>query len=180
MARISLRAAAALIAALSAVPTAGAQANRVVVRMRPYATPVVLDTLAIPFDFPVSHGQTWSAVRAAFTALRIPITTSDSSVGVMGNLRFTASTIFAGHRMSHWVDCGSTAALGNNADRFRLTMAIAALVDARGNAAATARIGLAASGLSVDGSSMDPVACASTGLLEARLAEEARKALTGP
>jgi hypothetical protein len=161
---------AAVLTLATGVRSLEAQAPRVTVRMRPFTTPIVLDTLARSHEYAAEPALAFAAVLAAFDAFDIPVTTRDSAQGLIANLRLVGSKSLGKLRMSQIVNCGA-GLMGPNADQGRVTLVVGAFVDAL--AGGRSRVGFALTGSSIDlsGASIDPDACESTGYLEARLAE---------
>jgi hypothetical protein len=60
---------------------------------------------------------------------------------------------------------------GPNADNYRLDIAFVAIIDKDGATGTRLRVGAIGSGMDVAGNAKDPVACASSGLLESKLLE---------
>jgi hypothetical protein len=108
-------------------------------------------------------------VGAAFDSLKVPVQVDDSAGGIIGNVKLSARTSFAGYRLSRLLDCGTTTMGQNNADSFRLTMVFLALLDPVDVSHARVRIGFIAGGEPIAGSRRDAVTCGSTGVIEAKL-----------
>jgi hypothetical protein len=132
--------------------------------------PVRLDTLNSRRTMAGNRVDTFRATRAAFEALKIPMTHVDSARGYLVNLEYTRMRTLAGHRMSELLNCG-LGFNGPNADEFRITMAIAGIIEPHATDQATLRVAFAAGARSVEGVSKPPVACASTGVLENRIVQ---------
>ena len=168
--RSGVAVAAALLTAGLWAPPIRAQAPRATIRMRPFTTPIVLDTLARSHEYSLEPWLAFRAVLAAFEAHGIPVTTRDSAQGLVANLRLVRSRSVGKLRMSQIVNCGA-GLMGPNADQGRVTLAIGGFVGAAGPGRST--VGFAVTGSSIDlsGASIDPDACESTGYLEAQLAK---------
>ena len=166
---VAVSAAAMLVVAAGAPPLA-AQTPRATIRMRPFTTPIVLDTLARSHEYAAGPGVAFSAALAAFDAFQIPVTTRDSSKGLIANLRLVRSRSLGKLRMSEIVNCGA-GLMGPNADQGRVTLVVGAFIDPV--AEGRSRVGFALTGSSIDlsGASINPDACESTGYLEAQLAK---------
>ena len=173
---------AAALRALAVLALAGileplaAQEYRAVVRLQPRTAPVVLDTLVVVSQLDAPPGRVFTAVRQGFAVLGIPARIQDSSRGIVGNDQLVRRGTLAKQPLSHFFNCGSTM-MGPNADRDRVTIAVAALIDSLPDG--RTRLGLATTAMARDleGASLDPVGCETTGLLESRLATAIKAAL---
>ncbi len=167
-----------LAAALSAVGAGAspAQAFRAVVRFRAYPTPVALDSLVRPYEFEAPLAKTFSAVAWALDRLNVKSEVRDTTQWVLGTHRWVRSSTLAGERASMQLNCGQ-GILGPNADRFRLTVAFVALFDSVAPELTKVGFALVGEGQDVAGASIHPSACASTGLLESRIADMVNRRL---
>lgn len=158
-----------------------AQDYRAVVRLRPRSVPVALDTVAVPYEIAAQPALVYPAVRAAFRALGIRVDIQDSARGLLGTERWVRRSTLAGEPMSRFFNCGASL-IGSNADRYTLTIAVAAFVDPLPEGRTRLGIAATAMGRDVEGASLDPVGCETTGLLESRLATatKAKLVLPGP
>lgn len=160
------------------VPTL-AQAPRAVVRLRPFAHPIVLDSLARPHEYDVAPAAAFGAAIAAFAAVRIPVTTRDSAAGVVANLNFVRTGTLGGAPISRYLNCGQ-GLTGAHADNHRVTIAIAALIDPLPGGRSRVGFGLSGSSRDMTGHSVEPNACETTGVLENRLADLVRSQVVTP
>lgn len=158
---------------------AAAQAPRAVVRLRPFPHPVVLDSLARPHEYEAPPGAAFHAAIAAFETLRIPVTTRDSAAGVVANLNFIRTGTLGGAPISRYLNCGQ-GLTGAHADNHRVTIVIAALIDALPGGRSRVGFGLSGSSRDMTGHSVEPNACETTGVLENRLADLVRSHLASP
>ena len=118
--------------------------------------------IALPAD------AAFAAVLAAYRTLGAPLRTEDRARGASASEPFAAPRELLGRRIGHWVDCGTTMT-GPRVDRWAVTLELrTALAQAEGGTnVASLLTGFARPR---DGSSSDPVRCASTGLLEREIA----------
>lgn len=163
-----MRRALACLAFCASASALGAQYARARVWPPGFMTQLALDTIGLPNDIAAPAGKTWRAVITAFSDMKIPLDTQDSLHGIVGNLALVQSRNLAGSQLSRWFNCGN-GITGPNADSWRLYIAIAALID-KGTADTTRlRIGMVAGAQDMQGNSKEPVACATSGALEAKL-----------
>lgn len=159
-----LRALAALALCASAL---GAQV-RVVVSLRGYQTPVMLDTLGLQVAVNAPPEKVYAAAVAAFGELRIPVNILEPARGIVAATRLTKMNSLAGSQLSQFFSCG-TGMTGPHANEWRLEIAVAALLDAGADRTTTLRLATLSSAQDVGGSAKDPLPCVSTGVLEAKL-----------
>ena len=144
----------------------GAWAQRpTAVRLPGHPGSMSLDSGSVDVALPASAGAVFFAARQVFFELKIPTPMSDSAGGYLVNGRFIKLRSLAGFPLSTYLNCGS-GMTGPNADAFRVTMAIAALIDATGQSTSRLRLSVLAGAESVEGVSKSAIACATTGLLE--------------
>lgn len=172
---------AALLLALGAGRAADltAQDYRAVARLRPRTAPIALDTIAVPYEIAAPPSGVFPAVRAAFQSLGIRAEVEDSVRGLLGTEKLVRRGTLAREPLSRFFNCGA-GLVGPNADRYTLTIAVAAFVDPLPGD--RTRLGLAttAMGRDVEGASLDPVGCETTGLLESRVAAAVKAELARP
>jgi hypothetical protein len=170
-------AAAAFLACVPGALPGQATGERLVTRLQGFDYVIALDTLVYAraaLDAP--RAEALAAVREVYAALKLPKVVTDTVRGAVGNTQFSASTLLAGERMSTYLRCGSGPS-GENADYFRVTMAIATFVEADGAEKSRVGTGFAASARDMGGAAKPPQPCASTGLLEARIATMVKERL---
>lgn len=138
------------------------------ISMRGFSHRVLLDTVAVWKVLPGSPIETFRSVRRILDSLSLPITHADSAHGVIYNRGFVARSRLAGKQVSSSLRCGVGLA-GDYADFWRVSVAYAVFVRAEGDAS---RLGIAlvAGANDVEGVSKPPVQCATTGVLEQRIA----------
>ncbi len=153
----------------SATPAA-AQVFRVVTRYRAWATPVVMDTLALPYDFAAPIDSVHGALLRAAERFKLKIDLDDRAKGLVGATRFTRVGSLGGERLSRYLHCGSGFG-GPYADSYRLTLTIVALETRLGRDSTRVGFAMAGEGQTTEGNSSDPVACASSGVFELRWAQ---------
>jgi hypothetical protein len=162
---------------LGLAPSVLAQASPAVRVVLPgYGTPIAVDTILAFSNHDAPPQRVWAAVARVFDDYRIAPDIRDSARLVVGATRYVKSTSMANFAMSAILECGSSLT-GPNADNFRITSALVAVVRAAPGGTTVLGIGFIGSGRDVQGSSTDPVKCASTGRLEADLADRVRKLL---
>jgi hypothetical protein len=156
---------------LTTVTTAHAQtAFRARVGLRGYRDPIAMDTLASEYTVNAPTGKAFAAAAQVFKTLGFNATVRDSVGGLIGNEEFNRTRTLVGSQMSTWLNCGS-GMTGPNADDHRITIALMIIVDPAANNTTRMRIGIVGSGANIVGNSTDPVACATTGRLEERIAQ---------
>lgn len=174
-----MRQLAACVAFVCSAPLgAQVQPGRLLTRLPGVEREVAMDTLVYSrtnLDAPAS--RVYAALREVFAALKLPKMTVDSLHGVVFNTQFSGSTQLAGERMSTYLRCG-VGASGENADYFRATMAIATYIESVSETKSRIGTGFAAGARDMGGSGKAPVACATTGLLEARIATMVKEKLS--
>lgn len=136
------------------------------------------DSGAVDTALPASAGAVFFAARQVFFELKIPVPIADSTQGYLINGRFIKLRQLAGFPLSTYLNCGS-GMTGPNADSFRATMAIAALIDATGPNTSRLRLTVLAGAESTEGVSKSAVACGSTGVLEERILRTIRVKIRG-
>ncbi len=160
------------IGVLGALPGQSLSAqNGPVVRMGAFPFPVALDTLQRAFvTIGAPRDRALFAVNGVYESLKLTPELIDPPRGQIGVLRATLSRRLADKQLSSFFNCGRGMA-GENADRWRLTIASVTYVEAKGadsSVVSTAIVGMAQD---MYGSSTDPVMCGTTGLLETRIVE---------
>lgn len=165
-------------ALLLAVSSAGAQ-RPAAVRLPGHPGPMSLDSGSVDVVLPASSGAVFYAARQVFFEMKIPTPMADSARGYLVNGRFIKLRSLAGSPLSTFVNCGS-GMTGPNADNFRITMAVAALVDATGPNTSRLRLTVLAGAESTEGVSKSAVACGSSGILEDRILKTIRLKLGRP
>ena len=160
-----------------AASSVGAQ-RPTAVRLPGYQAPMPLDSGSVDVTLPASAGAVFFAARQVFFELKIPTPMADSARGFLINGRFVKLRSLAGSPLSTHLNCG-LGMTGPNADTFRVTMAIAALIDATGPNTSRLRLTVLAGAESIEGVSKSAVACASSGVLEERILRTIRVKIRG-
>jgi hypothetical protein len=137
-----------------------------------------IDSGSVDVTLPASAGAVFFAARQVFFELKIPTPLADSARGYLINGRFIKLRSLAGSPLSAYLNCGY-GMTGPNADSFRVTMAIAALVDAISPNTSRLRLTVLAGAESTEGASKSAVTCGSTGVLEERILRTIRVKIRG-
>lgn len=168
--------AAAMTLLCAAMPGAlSAQSPPIRLRLPGFFTPMSVDSVATaPVAVPASREVTYKAATAVLTELKIPVTTQDPALRVLGNGSARVIRKLGRERLSSYLNCGS-GITGSHADSWRITMALFVWVEAVSPTESRIRVGLLAGAQDVEGVSKDPVACGSTGVFETQLAEMIQK-----
>jgi hypothetical protein len=147
-----------------------AQSYRARVRLPAYATVIALDSMAVRTEVPASRGEVFQVAAAALEhEFKIELKLRDSVSGVVGNLELVRLRRLEKYPLSRYVSCGS-GMTGPNADNYRVFLAVAAFVDSLEPNKTVLGVALAAAAQDLQGgNSKYPVACSSTGALEAQV-----------
>lgn len=157
--------------ALAQGPTkiAGARPEgRVRVTLPGFPAPIALDTVASIIEVNSSMGKVFAAAADAMKQFAVPVEVRDSLAGLIGSPSFAKSRSMAGTQMSASFNCG-TGITGPNADNYRINMAIMAMMEPLGLDKTRLQVAVVASATDVQGSSKNPVTCATTGTLEGKI-----------
>ncbi|MEP7347298.1 MAG: hypothetical protein ABI877_18655 [Gemmatimonadaceae bacterium] len=165
--------------ALGIAVAAQAQTTTTIARVPGYLGLVTMDTIGKAVEIPDSYGRTYTAVKAVFESLKIPMEIRDSVGGVVGTLKYMRERTFAGGQLSRYIDCGD-GVTGPNADAFRIHLAIVARMVPLPNERTNLTIALAAGGTNVSGNAWDPVRCPTRGILEYQMMQKVRTLLGVP
>lgn len=149
---------------------------RVRVTFPAYRQAVAIDTVMFVTDHDASAGKVWAAAARVFYDYKIATDLRDSVAGTVGVTKYVKSSYMVNLPMSRVLNCG-TSITGPNADNFRITLALVAIVSQVGPDKTKLGVGFVGSGLDMRGSSSDPVICASTGHIEGDFAERVTKIL---
>ena len=149
------------------------------VRLPGHAGPMSLDSGTVDVILPASAGSVFFAARQVFFELKIPAPIADSAGGYLINGRFIKLRSLAGSPLSTFLNCGS-GMTGPNANAFRVTMAVAALIDPNGASTSRLRLNVSAGAESTEGVSTSAIACASSGILEDRILKAIRLKIGRP
>ncbi len=142
-------------------------------------TPILLDTMGIAHPIRGNRDSIFVALEAAFAELKIPVESRDPKYGLLRNLNAEFSRRLGGEPMSKYLDCGRGFS-GNNADFYRISLAISSWVEPATGEPARLVVAIAASGRDPAGSRSAYSACTSRGALERRIAERVQARLATP
>jgi hypothetical protein len=152
---------------------------RVRVTLPAYVTPIAIDTIMQVTEHDVAPGRLFTAVERVFYDIKVSTDTRDSVRGVVGVARYSKSSYLADQPMSRLLNCG-IGITGPNADNFRISMALMAIIIPVSATHARLGVGFVGSGVDMRGNSSGPVMCGSTGRLETDFADRVRKILQSP
>jgi hypothetical protein len=138
--------------------------------------PLALDTVASPMVIDAPKSKVFAAYTAAMDELKIPIQERDLLAGTVGNAAVQARYNFAGFPMSRLVGCG-LGAFGPNANSYRIHIALMAIMDSIGPTQTRVRMAMAAGAYDPGGAAKEPASCESTGVLEEKITEGAKRHL---
>ncbi len=153
--------------AASALP---AQPYRARVWLPAYPNVIALDTIAIRSEFPAPRLEAFKVTAAVIeTEFNIDLKVRDSTAGVVGNMELVKMRKLGRTQLSRYVSCGQ-GMTGNNADSYRVYLALIAFVDTLPDKGMIRlSVALAAAAQDLQGSSKPPVKCGSTGALEGHI-----------
>ncbi len=164
-----------VLAAVSLAGPSGAQPPKAV-RLPGYQAPMPLDSGGVNTILPAPPGAVFWATRQVLFEFGIPAPMADSAMGYLVNPRFIKLRSLGGSPLSTYLHCGS-GMTGPNADSFRVTIAISALIEPAGAGASRFRLTMLAGAESTEGVSKSAVACGSSGVLEERILRAVRTRL---
>ena len=174
-ARAMMSVAIVALAGVAALRPLSAQTPPIRLRLPGYFTPMSVDSVAMP---PVvvraSREVTYKAANAVLTELKIPVTTQDPAWRGLGSGSASMIRKLGRERLSAYLNCGSGMS-GSHADGWRVTMAVFVWLEPVTATETRIRVGMLAGAQDVEGVSKDPVACGSSGVFEAQLAEMIQK-----
>lgn len=163
------------LAFVSAVHGVHAQTIPVRVRLPGYNQPLSLDSAATrPEAIAASRDVTSAAVKAVLEELSVPVTTEDAATGLVGNTGFTLLRRLGNERLSKYLSCG-VGLSGQQADTWRVTIALMVWIDGGSGSTSRVKIGLLAGTRDVDTGSRRSAGCGSTGALEVLIVDRIRK-----
>ena len=152
-------------------------AQRVVTRLQGFRDPILLDTLVFQrakTGAPMT--QSFAALREVYKELRVPLDLDDPKYNHVGSFTLRLTTRLGGERLSTYFSCGR-GMTGENADTWRLSIAMATFLRPAGPDDTEIGTGTAASAQDMGGAAKDHVTCGSSGFLEARIARMVRDKL---
>lgn len=134
---------------------------------------VRMDTVTNWILVPGSSQESFRKTHHAYTTLKIKTDLVDSLTGRVGATGFKQTGSFAGRRMSQWIRCGE-GLTGPNADTWRISMAVLSAVERVSNDTSRIRTLVVATARNLAEGSSTPMACASTGELEASIHQKVK------
>jgi hypothetical protein len=166
-----------LAAAVLAAAPLGAQAPGTRAVLPGIETPILLDTLGLSYPITGERDAIFAALTTVFQELKIPVESPDPRRGLASNLNADISRRLGGQPLSRYLDCGRGFS-GNNADFYRITLAVSAWVEPATGAPKQLFVAIAASGRDPAGSKSAYSQCTSRGALEKRIAERVQQIVT--
>lgn len=128
------------------------------------------DGPAAAYAVPSAPDEVWNALPGVYTTLGVPEGLRDHTTGTYGNRRHVLRRTLDGKPLSRYLSCGYTATGSPIADSYRVQLSVVTTVKpAAGGSEVRTEVGATAQ--SIEGASSSAVPCASTGRLEARIAE---------
>jgi hypothetical protein len=168
-----------LASLLLASQTVEAQQRRVRIGIIGHPGPVAVDSLATTVTINGSPGATFRALAQVFAELKIAVDAQDSTRGVIGVTSLARMRTFGNTRISRYLNCGS-GMTGLNADNWRVYVTALAFVEKGDSTTSTLRLAMVGGAQDVAGSSTEPVACGTTGVFEALVAERVKQRVASP
>lgn len=135
---------------------------------------VLLDTMGLAFPMAGARDSIYAAFEKVFAELKIPVQVRNQNAGLLHNLNADISRRLGGEALSRYLDCGRGFS-GNNADFYKITLAISAWVEPASGDPERIQVAVAASGRDPAGSRSYYSQCTSRGALEKRIAERVRQ-----
>ena len=127
-----------------------------------------MDTVSNWVLVPGTPAEVFRRAQTVYGTLKLKLTLTDSTNGVLGNPGLTHTGAFAGERMSYWIRCGE-GMTGPNADKWRISMALLSSVEPASKDTTRLRTVLLASARNMAEGSRYPMNCTTTGQMEARI-----------
>ena len=156
------------LAMIAIATPALAQKSRMRIALPAFGAQVVMDTIGEVQEVAAPQMKVFRAASMVLNNLRIAIDVSDSTIGLVGAAKLTRSRNLGGRALSRYLECGSSLT-GPRADSHRIQMPLLFMLDPGAEGTTKLRIALVASATDNAGVSTQPVACASTGVLEGEL-----------
>ena len=135
---------------------------------------IASDNRAASFRVPAAPQPIWKVLPDIYREIGIPEGTIDQSSWTYGNQRFTLSRRLGSVSLSEFFRCGSTATGEPIATTYRLRASVLTRLQPVSDSETEVATAVQATATSNAGTSTDPVACSSTGVLESRIASEIR------
>jgi hypothetical protein len=136
--------------------------------------PILLDTMGLAVPISGNRDSIFAALTTVFNELKIPVQLNDPKQGLLNNLNAEVSRRLGGQPMSRYIDCGRGFS-GNNADVYRITLAVSAWLEPNVGEPKNLMIAIAASGRDPAGSKSAYSVCTSRGALEKRIGERVQE-----
>ncbi len=114
--------------------------------------------------------EVWRQIPAVYQELEIPVATVNSSTRTIGNSQFTVSRRMANAAVSRYLSCGIGPAGQPLADQYRVDLSLLTILHPETDGTTRVETRLTATATS-RGTSGAPLACGSTGRLEALIAQ---------
>ena len=139
-----------------------------------YDTPILLDTLGIASPIAGNRDSIFTALTTVFAALKIPVEQRDPRAGMLHNLNAEVLRRLGNTSLSVYFDCGRGFS-GNNADVYRITLAVSAWVEPASGDPRRLHVAIAASARDPSGSRSAYAPCASRGALEDEIVKRVKR-----
>jgi hypothetical protein len=123
-----------------------------------------------------SPAQVWAALPGVYEAVGITGAAGDERARVYGVRKLMIRRRLGKHALSRYLSCGNTPGGGLVADSYRVQLTVLTSVRPGSGSGSLVQTEVIASGHPTEGTSTSAVRCASTGVLEGRIAE----LLSGP
>jgi hypothetical protein len=123
---------------------------------------------------PVSRERSWGVIAEVFDSLKIPMEFADHSAFRAGNQKFIMPRQVGGQPKSAYLRCGNGPS-GPLADSHRVTMSLITELRALSSDSTGVYTQIIASARPTEGTSGEPVVCASSGALEKTVADLVRR-----
>lgn len=136
--------------------------------------PILLDTMGLAVPISGNRDAIFAALNTVFAELKIPVELNDPAHGLLRNLNAEISRRLGGEPLSRYIDCGRGFS-GNNADVYRITLAVAAWIVPNAGEPKNLMVAIAASGRDPAGSKSAYSVCTSRGALEKRIGERVQE-----
>lgn len=152
--------------------------DRIRVTLPGFPAPIALDTVANVIELNAPMGKVFAAAADAMKHFAVPVEVRDSLNGLIGSTSFAKARSMAGTQLSATFNCG-TGITGPNADNYRVNIALMAMMEPLSPERTKLQIAVVGSATDVQGSSKNPVTCATTGTLEGKIEKHIKTWLIG-
>lgn len=169
----------AFVLAMATIVTSPSEsrAQGVVARLQGFRDPILLDTLVFAREKTgAPMAATFAALRDVYKELRLPLDLDDARYSRVGSFKLRLTGRLGGERLSTYFNCGR-GMTGENADTWRLSIAMATFLRPSGPNDTEMGTGLVANAQDMGGAAKDQVMCGSSGYLKARLVRLVREKL---